>query len=106
LCENACLVVFIFTTLLAPISPSAQKQSAKSPKILSAKTVYLDNRTGADAVGTAAVAQLKKWGRFQVVRDKLDLIPNYNRPAPVRDAYLTVIDSTISGLTRTSGEDY
>ena len=66
----ACLVIFIFTNLLLPFSLAAQKQLAKSPEILSAKTVYFDNRTGADAVGAAAVAQLKKWGRFQVVPDK------------------------------------
>ncbi len=66
----ACLVIFIFADLIAPISVDAQKQLAKSPNILSAKTVYFDNQTGADAVGTAAVAQLKKWGRFQIVRDK------------------------------------
>jgi hypothetical protein len=124
----ACLVIFIFTNLILPISLEAQKQLAKSPKILSAKTVYFDNRTGADAVGTSALAQLKKWRRFQVVRDKQsadlilllsadpyhggyiifasgqtgsidanghvqeDIVPNYNRLAPVRDAYLTVID--------------
>jgi hypothetical protein len=123
-----CLVVFILTNLIAPISARAQKQSAKSPKILSAKTVYFDNQTGVDAVGIAALAQLGKWGRFQVVQDKKvadlifllsadpyqggyivfasgqtgttdadghiqqDRVPNYNRQAPVRDAYLTVID--------------
>jgi hypothetical protein len=126
----ACLVVFILTNLILPISLDAQNQLAKSPKILSAKTVYFDNRTGADAVGAAAVAQLKKWGRFQVVPDKKsadlilllsadsyhggyiifasgqtgtidangqiqeDIVPNYNRLAPVRDAYLTAIDPT------------
>jgi len=126
----ACLVVFILTNLIVPIHTGAQKQLAKSPTILSAKTVYFDNRTGDDAVGTAAITQLKKWGRFQVVRDKQpadlilllsadpyhggyiifasgqtgtvdangqiqqDVVPNYNRLAPVRDAYLTVIDPT------------
>ncbi len=123
-----CLVVFIVTNLIAPFSAQAQKQSAKSPKILSAKTVYFDNQTGVDAVGIAALAQLEKWGRFQVVQDKKvadlifllsadpyqggyiifasgqtgtmdadghiqqDRVPTYNRQAPVRDAYLTVID--------------
>lgn len=79
-------------------------------------------------MGAAALAQLKKWGRFQIVQDKKladlvfllsadpykggyiifasgqtgtvdssghvqeDRVPNYNRQAPVRDAYLTVID--------------
>jgi len=126
----ACLVVFLVTSLILSISADAQKQLAKSFSILSAKTVYFDNQTGADAVGNAAVAQLKKWGRFQVVRDKhiadlilllsadpynggyiifangqtgtidadghiqQDSVPNYNKQAPVRDAYLTVIDPT------------
>jgi hypothetical protein len=36
---------------------------------LSAKTGYFDNRTGVDAVA-AAMAQINKWGRFQIVHDK------------------------------------
>ena len=123
-----CLVVFILTALLAPISAQVQKESAKSAKILSAKTIYFDNQTGVDAVGVEALAQLEKWGRFQVVKDKKaadlifllsadpdrggyiifgggqtgtidrdghiqpDRVPDYSRRAPVRDAYLTVID--------------
>src|ERR1700686_2031564 len=126
----ASLAILIFPNLFPPIPAAAQKQLAKSPGILSAKTVYFDNRTGDDSVGTVAVAQLKKWGRFQVVHEKHkadlilllsadryhggyiilasgqtgtvdadghiqeDVIPNYNRLAPVRDAYLTVIDPT------------
>ena len=121
-------VVFISANLLAPISVHARKHLAKSPKILSAKTAYFEDGTGVDAVGTAALAQLKKWGRFQIVEDKkladlifllsadpynggfivfasgqtgtvdpnghveADRVPNYNRQAPVREAYLTVID--------------
>ena len=123
-----CLILFMLANLAFPSTSHAQKQLAKSPKILSAKTVYFDNQTGAEAMGTAAVAQLRKWGRFQIVHDKhtadlilllsagpyngghiifasgqtgtidadghieQDRIPNYNRLAPVRDAYLTVID--------------
>ena|GEM_PF-1577888 len=121
-----CIFLLCFCASLAP--SYAQKQLAKSPKILSAKTVYFDNQTGVEAVGTAAVTQLRKWGRFQIVHDKQtadlifllsadpyhggyiifasgqtgtidanghieqDRVPNYNRLAPVRDAYLTVID--------------
>jgi hypothetical protein len=127
--NSTCVVaVFILASLIAPRSAHGQKQLAKSPKMLSAKTVYFDNRTGVDAVGAAALAQLKKWGRFQIVHDQKladlvlllsadpynggyivfasgqtgtmdanghveeDRLPNYNRQAPVRDAYLTVID--------------
>jgi hypothetical protein len=123
-----CLILFILTSLAVPTPFHAQKQLAKSPKILSAKTIYFDNQTGVEAVGSSAVAQLRKWGRFQVVLNKQtadlilllsadpykggdiifasgqtgtidkdghieeDLVPNYNKLAPVRDAYLTVID--------------
>jgi hypothetical protein len=120
--------VIIFVCLVAPLSVYSQKQLAKSAKILSAKTVYFDDQTGVAAVGTAALTELKKWGRFQVVQDKKsadlvlllsadpykggyiifasgqtggvdssghvheDSVPNFNSQAPVRDAYLTVID--------------
>src|ERR1700737_2606325 len=60
----------MLANLAFPSTPHAQKQLAKSPKILSAKTVYFDNQTGAEAMETAAVAQLRKWGRFQIVHDK------------------------------------
>lgn len=127
--KSSCVLsVFFVVFLVALLSAHGQKQLAKSPKILSAKTVYFDDRTGVDAVGAAALAQLKKWGRFQLVQDKKladlilllsadpynggyiifasgqtgsvdatghvqeDRVPNYNKQAPVRDAYLTVID--------------
>jgi hypothetical protein len=124
----ACLLILVLTNLIPAVSAHAQKQLAKSPKILSAKTVYFDNQTGVDAVGNAAVAQLNKWGRFHIVQDKKaadlifllsadpykggyiifasgqtgsmdpdghlqeDAVPDYNRQAPVRDVYLSVID--------------
>ena len=122
------LVVFILASLITPTSAQAPKTPALSPRILSAKSVYLDDRTGVAVVGDRALAQLKKWGRFRVVQDrkqadlilllsagayrgghiimsggqtgtmdksgniKEDPVPNYNRQAPVRYAYLTVID--------------
>ncbi len=53
-----------------------QKQSALSPKLLSAKFVYFDNQTGVPAVEKKAVDGLKKWGRFQLIQDrkKADLV--------------------------------
>jgi len=120
----ACLLAL----LVAPRAGYGQRKSTIAPEILSAKRVYFDDRSGSDAVGAAAVNQLRKWGRFQVVKDKEaadlilllsadpynggyiifasgrtgtigengqveeDRVPNYNRQAPVRDAYLTVID--------------
>ena len=63
-------VVLGLAFLLAPFAAECQKGSAKSPKIQSSKTVYFDDQTGIDAVRAAALAQLKKWGRFQIVQDK------------------------------------
>jgi hypothetical protein len=48
----------------------AQKQLAHSPRIVNAKTVYFQNTTGSDTVGSEALAALKKWGKYQVVPDK------------------------------------
>ena len=64
------LVVFTLLALIRPPSLAAQKELARSPRILSAKAVYFDNQTGSDAVGNSTLAQLKKWGRFQVVQDR------------------------------------
>ena len=127
--RNPAYLIALFCTILAaPISSPPQKEPTKLQRILSARSIYFDDRTGADAVGKAAVAQLNKWGRFKIVEDKHradlvfllsadpynggyvitaagktgsigqngqveeDPVPNFNRQAPVRDAYLTVID--------------
>lgn len=115
-------------------SEQTEKRNAKSPRILSAKTVYLKNATSSDSVGKNALDALIKWGKFQVVADPshADLIfllssdpykggdiifasgqtgevdgggqitkdsgPTFNKLAPTKYAYLTVID-------RRSGED-
>jgi len=60
----------MFSGLICTSSLAAQKELARSPRILSAKTVYFDNQTGSDAVGNSALAQLKKWGKFQIVPDR------------------------------------
>ena len=40
------------------------------PQLLSAKTVYVDNRSGMAAMGDRAYQELLSWGRFHVVQDK------------------------------------
>src|SRR6266478_9519420 len=62
-------VIFVLTSLLVATPAPAQKQLAQSPRILSAKSVYFQNQTGSDAVGKNALAQLKKWGKFQLATD-------------------------------------
>lgn len=67
----ACLLLACLALSSAvPVLAQTQQQPAQSPRILSAKTVYFDDRTGADAAANAALAQLKKWGRFQLVQDR------------------------------------
>jgi hypothetical protein len=116
---NHILVVFVLAGLVSTSSSVAQKQLAQSPRILNAKTVYFDNQTGSDPVGTGALQQLKKWGKFQIVPDRKqadlilllsadpykggnvdadgnvekDHIPNWNKQSPTRYAYLTVVDA-------------
>jgi hypothetical protein len=64
------LVVLVLAGLISTSSSTAQKQLARSPRILSARTVYFDNQTGSDAIGKSALAQLKRWGKFQIVPDR------------------------------------
>src|SRR5437660_1806693 len=58
-------------------SPAQAQKVIENPQaIASAKTIYFDDRSGVEAVGKKALAELSKWGRFQIVSDrkKADLI--------------------------------
>jgi TonB family protein len=57
-------------TLVASGSASAQTQIASPEWITSAKTIYFEDKSGVDAVGKKASAELQKWGRFQVIQDR------------------------------------
>jgi TonB family protein len=126
-------------SLLAASSALSQKEFANPQAIASAKTIYFEDKSGVDAVGKKALAELSRWGRFQIVHDqrKADLfillstepprggnlilsggqtgtldsggrieedrVPNYNKQAPVRYAFLTVIETqTEKNLWNTS----
>jgi hypothetical protein len=68
-------LVFVFGFgLLAPAK--SPKQHLLPVKLFAAKSVYFDNETGFAAVGADAIRELKRWGRFQVVRsrDRADLV--------------------------------
>lgn len=68
------LVFFFGVGLLAPAK--SPKKHLLPVKLFAAKSVYFDNETGFAAVGTDAIRELKRWGRFQVVRsrDRADLV--------------------------------
>jgi len=63
--------------ILVSARPSqAQKEIANSTLIASAMTIYFEDKSGVDAVGKKALAELSRWGRFKIVqeREKADLI--------------------------------
>ena len=62
------LLILAFLTFVLFVF--AQKQLAHSPRIVNSKTVYFQNTTGSDAVGSEAPAELKKWGKYQIVSDR------------------------------------
>ena len=64
------LLSILFCGFISAQSSPAQKQAVRSPRILSAKTIYFDKQTGTATVGDSALAELKKWGRFQIVTDR------------------------------------
>jgi hypothetical protein len=122
------LIVVALATLAVPGPSQLKKQYGLRLKILTAKAVYFDDRSGVHTVGDKTLNQLKKWGRFKIVKDpkqadlilllsadpykggyvlysggqtgtiekggniEEDPVPNFNKAAPVRYAYLTVID--------------
>jgi len=63
------LLVALASTI-APIAAQPQKQLARSPRIQSAKSVTSKIRLAWTLWENKALAQLKKWGRFQIVQDR------------------------------------
>jgi hypothetical protein len=53
---------------LFPAAAQNQKAADLDPKILAAQTVYFDDQSGVAAVGRETLAELKKWGRFQIAK--------------------------------------
>jgi len=63
------VTTLLVASLLVVTPADAQKQLAQSPRIVSARSAFFKNQTGSDEVGKNAVAELKKWGKFQLVDD-------------------------------------
>ena len=61
-----CLVLFL--TVVCPAR--AQREIANPQAIAAAKTVYFEDKSGVAAVGEKALAELRKWGKLQIVSGK------------------------------------
>jgi TonB family protein len=63
--------LYICSVLLfvLPGPTQAQREIANPQAIASAKTIYFEDKSGVAAVGEKALAELRKWGRFQIVPD-------------------------------------
>jgi hypothetical protein len=70
-CRN--IFTKILTTLLILSVPALAKSKTPLPaEVISAKTIYLVNKTGDQDVLDTAYDQIKSWGRFTIAKSKDD----------------------------------
>jgi hypothetical protein len=86
-CSKLLIPALTSVFLLLPPVSGAQKQSGTTVRILAARFLYFEDRTGADAVGGNALAELRKWREFAVVTDKkkADLLLVLSAGSPMGD---------------------
>jgi hypothetical protein len=97
------LVSFCLSVSPLPLAAQHQARSPISQKILSAKSVYFEDKTGSDAVGAKALAELKKWGRFRIVarKEQADLVLSLT-PDPGATAHV-IMDGGETGSVHRDG---
>ena len=71
-------LVFVIATIVLLVASSYAKHE-KMPlpsQVMTAKTIYIDNRSGDADIGDKAYDELRKWGRFQIVdsAEKADVV--------------------------------
>jgi hypothetical protein len=67
------VIVLVMATALLPFTFAKGHRHAPLPaKVLTAKTVYLDNKTGYEIFADRAYDEFAKWGRFRVVQSAKD----------------------------------
>jgi hypothetical protein len=71
------LALGIATTVLLVASSYAKHEKMPLPQqVMTAKAIYIDNRSGVADLGDKAYDELRKWGRFQIVdsAEKADVV--------------------------------
>lgn len=75
---NKVQTIFVITTMLLSfgIAQANDKRGAVPSRVLSAKTIYVDNRTNDAELQHDAYMGLSKWGRYEIVdsAQKADLV--------------------------------
>ncbi len=70
--------LFLISSMLLSLGPARanEKRGAVPPKVLSAKTIYIDNQTTDAELQHDAYMGLSKWGRYEIVDSpqKADLV--------------------------------
>jgi len=75
-CGRLLFISITFTSLLFAKKHEVVPHAPLPAKVLAAKTIYLQNDSGLADMGDKAYAQLKTWGKYQIVdsKEKADLI--------------------------------
>ncbi len=71
------LMIRIAMILLLVASSQAKHEKMPLPQpVMTARTIYIDNRSGVADLGDKAYDELRKWGRFQIVdsAEKADVV--------------------------------
>jgi hypothetical protein len=94
------LATLLFATVVIPSAARAQDQRSDVAKLTAAKTAFFDDQSEDSAVGGAALAELKKWGRFQLVQQQsqadviilLSIDPYHSGSAIMANGKMGVVD--------------
>lgn len=70
MCRMVAVALFIVTWITVGWSES--KHAPLPQKVINAKTVYIDNRSGYANIADKAYDELQKWGRFRIIGDVKD----------------------------------
>lgn len=114
--------IVLATFLLSPeLARANEKRPALPTRVLSARTIYVDNQTTSAELQNTAYTELSKWGRFQIVdaAQKADIVlrlsnGNYvkfvpgngnssaNDPRPAKQNWMGADEEVPPGSTRIS----
>jgi TonB family protein len=97
------LATFLAFLLTGASAACAQTAIANPQALASAKSIYFEDKSGVDVVGNKALAELRKWGQFQIVRDQKTadlLVVLETDPGAGGDLILSGQSGTIDGQGR------